>query len=165
MESLVEHATSYKLMKADADTVAVAWGSLIRPGILQIKKHDRRSGNWTASHVRQHIEAGFRGQIFCECHLIVRDECDPVGFVVLKMYPDEFIGTAQSLWVWLAYCKEPSRKVFPYVLPEIEQKARDLGMEYVEGLSSRYGWSQILMKHGYAAHQISFRKALYKEGR
>lgn len=164
MEPLVETApTAYRLVKADADTVQLAWGSFIRPGILEIKRHDRKSGNWTPSHVRQHIEAGFRGQIFCECHLIVRDACDPVGFVMLKMYPDEFIGAAQTLWVWLAYCKEPSRVVFPCVLPQIEQRAKELGMEYVEGLSSRDGWAVILADHGYEAHQTSYRKALYPE--
>ena len=154
---------TYSLIKADADAVRQAWVSFIRPGILAIKAHDKRSGKWTPTHVRQQLEAGFRQQIFCELHFIVRDACDPVGFVVLKMYPDEFVGAVQSLWVWLAYCKEWHRKVFPAVLPHIERYGMELGVENVDGLSSRGGWGRILAEHGYEEHQVLYRKPLYKD--
>lgn len=154
----------YRLVPATHEMIVAAWPTVIRPGILEIKRHDKKSGHWWTTHVRQHLEAGFRGQLFCELQFIMPADSDyAVGFVVLKMYPDEFNGVADSLFVWLAYCSDPHSDVFPQVLPEIERRGRDLGVEYVMGISSRHGWARILKDYGYEEHQVSYRKPLYPE--
>jgi hypothetical protein len=147
----------YSLVRLDREAVRNLWPSLIRPGLQRIKRKDPLSGHWRPEHVRQRIEAGFAGQLLCECHAVVRDH-QPVGFVVLTAYNDEFDGAPERLWVWIAWCEGASLEaVLPFVLPQLEQRAEELGLRGIVGVSSRAGWARRLTKHGYKARYIFLR--------
>src|SRR5215469_17505433 len=151
--------TKYGLVHLDAEALRVTWPAIIKPGLLVVKSKDRHCGEWHPAHVRQAIEAGFKGVIFCECHLIVSvDSTKPVGFVVLQVENDPFISVPTSLFVWIAYCTEP--RAMGCVLPVIEKRARDLGLSKVSGVSSRMGWSKRLVRYGYSAERIVYSKEI-----
>ena len=158
--------TTYSLLKLDKEAIVKFWPAFIRPGLLSIKRHDKRSGEWVPEHVRQRIEAGFAGTIFCECHLVMPvSASEPAGFVVLTMYNDEFVQVPQALFVWIAWCeKAPLRKVLPSILPQLEKRARDMGLRYVAGITSRWqAWLHRIFLHGYSVHQVIFKKDLYPD--
>ncbi len=150
----------FSLLLADRDAVRVLWPTLILPGLKVLKRKDPDSGFWQPEHVRQSIEAGLAGRMFCECHIVVpKSEGRAVGFMVLKAYPDEFIQVPVALFVWIAYCT--SWQATDYLLKHevLDKRAREMGFRYVDGLSSRIKpWGRRLGKHGYREHQVLFRK-------
>ncbi len=166
---------AYGLVRLDAEAVAKLWPDFIRPGLLQIKRKDRRdSTTWLPEHVRAYIEAGLAGKLFCECHMIVPvSGTKPVGFVILRTWNDEYAQVPLSMLVWIAYAKFPwkgirssIRTALTHVLPAIEKRSRELGLRYVYGVSPRmHGWLGVLMGFGYQVHQVVFRKDLYPEGK
>jgi len=165
MEHLVENSQQgYHLVHCDRDLLTLLWPKLILPGLKRIKQKDKKSGQWIPEHVRQRIEAGFTQRIFCECHLIVPDgEQLPVGFVVITMFPDEFVGVPLSLFVWIVYMDSKKANVtraLPGVQAGLEKRARELGLRYVDGISSRHGWMAHLGKQGYRIHQLILRKEI-----
>jgi len=149
----------WTLVRADADAIKVLWPSFIRPGLLRIKQKDKHSGQWLPEHVRAAIDGGHLGRLFCECHLIVPTAgTQPVGFVILRLYNDEFVQVPLTLFVWITYCTEP--RAMRDVLRLIEKRAKEIGVRYVEGLTSRTAWLRRLRKFGYSAHQIIIRKEI-----
>lgn len=151
----------YRLLHADREAIKAYWPTLIRPGVVAIKEKCPNAGQWLPEHVRQRIEAGLAGQIFCECHLISREENEAgkvVGFIVINAYNDEYAQVPLSLFVWLVHCTDaPAEEVLPFALPILEQRARDLGLRYVDGVG-RGGWERRLTDYGYKAVQTMFRK-------
>jgi hypothetical protein len=166
----------FSLLRADGEAVKLLWSSFIRPGLEAIKyprkiksqrtghiwerpPADPRSGTWLPEHVRALIDRGHMGLIFCECHLIIPvSGTKPVGFVVLRLYPDEFVQVPLTLFVWIAYCKDP--RALRYVLPLVEKRAREIGVRYVEGVTSLTAWARRLRPYGYQVHQIIIRKEI-----
>lgn len=147
----------YTLVHLDRERVKNLW-PFVRHGLKRIKQKDPYSGHWRAEHVRQRIEAGFAGQILCECHAIVVGD-KPVGFVVLTAYNDEFDGVPERLWVWIAWCENaPLWKVLPHIDPMLERRAKDLGLRGVIGCSSREQWVRRIAPHGYKVRQYIFFK-------
>lgn len=147
----------YGLSKLDAKALEVLWPTFIFPGLLRIKEKDKHSGHWIPEHVRSLIDRGHLGQLFCECHLIVPvSDTKPVGFVVLRLYNDEFINVPDTLFVWLTYCIDP--RALKYILPLGEKRAREIGVTYVQGITSRMGWLRRLKRYGYEMHQMIIRK-------
>jgi len=152
---------TYSLVLCDLPLLKASW-PLIRRGLLKIKHKDKRSGTWTPEHVRQRIEAGLANRIFCECYLCIEDESRPVGFCVVTGGPDEFIGVPLTLFMWITYCEKPMKKVMPQVMPTLEARALELGLKYIDGVSSRLGWGMVLSRHGFVTHQVIYRKELVK---
>lgn len=148
--------STYSLILCDAPLLIKAW-PFIRRGLLKIKQKDKRSGQWIPEHVRQRIEAGFKGIIFCECYLCVEDGGNPVGFCVLTCGNDEFVQVPLSLFMWITYCEKPLSKVMPQVLPALIKRRDEMGLLYIDGVSSRWGWMKNLMRHGFRVHQYIFR--------
>ena len=146
----------YSLVLCDAELLKASW-SFIRRGLQTIKAKDKRSGQWIPEHVRQRIEAGMNGRIFCECYLCVEDGGKPVGFCVLTCGTDEFVGVPLSLFMWITYCTAPMSKVMPQVMPTLIKRRDDLGLRYLDGISSRWGWMKELARHGFRVHQYIFR--------
>lgn len=155
----VATAERWSLVKLDADAVRTLWHKEILPGLLEVKRKDKRSGQWLPEHVRAAIDAGHLGRHFCECHLIVPGGSDkPVGFVVLRLYNDEFVQVPLSLFIWITYCREP--RAMKYVIPQLEKRARDIGVRYLDGISSRAAWLRRLRPFGFRCHQMILRKEL-----
>lgn len=150
---------TYSLVLCDAPLLKASW-PFIRRGLLKIKKKDKRSGQWIPEHVRQRIEAGFAGRIFCECYLCIEDDGErqrPVGMCVVTSYPDEFVGVPLSLFMWITYCEKPMRKVLPQVMPTLIRRRDELGLRFIDGVSSRFGWMKELSRNGFRVHQYIFR--------
>jgi hypothetical protein len=152
----VKEAKPYRLVLCNAELVKDSWPYINR-GLLRIKQKDKRSGQWIPEHVRQRIEAGLVGRIFCECYLCVDESSNPVGFCVVTSGPDEFVGVPLSLFMWITYCTAPMDKVLPAVMPTLLQRKRELGLRYIDGVSSRFGWMKNLTKQGFRIHQYIFR--------
>lgn len=147
----------YSLVKLDAEGVRKLWHRYILPGLLEIKRKDKASGFWIPEHVRSLIERGFIGQPFCECHIIVPlNSGEPVGFIVLRLYNDEFVQVPTSLFVWLTYCVDPRAK--RHIVPLVEKRAREIGVRWVDGITSRLSWARALKSQGYSIHQVIIRK-------
>jgi hypothetical protein len=153
---------AYTLLKADREAVVKFWPVLIRPGLERIKAKDKRSGYWQPEHVRQRIEAGFAGQIICECLLILQvNKAEPVGFLVTQVFNDEFLGTPLYLHLWLVWCEgAPAWRVMRHIQPQVEKRAVELGLRGIQGLSSRLAWMRRLGLLGYSIHQVIIRKDL-----
>lgn len=159
--TLKAQAQSYSLLKADADAVRVMWPTVIRPGLVKIKKKDPQSGHWLPEHVRAAIENGLAGRFFCECHLIIKASSSrPCGFMVLRLFNDEFVQVPLALFLWMAHSTEP--RAVDYILKSnfLERRAREIGVNRVEGVSSRPGWGRRIAKYGYRPHQVIYRKEL-----
>lgn len=138
----------FQLVKADADMLQKLWFSVVRPGLLAIKAKNPRLTRWEPEHVRAHLEAGLRGLMLCELHLIVRaDKPTPVGFIVLKLYNDEFLQVPMALYTWITYSTDPAGTL--PITEAVEKRARELGVRAVQGMTSRIGWARRLRKRGY----------------
>lgn len=153
----IEVATqpTYRLVFCNKDLLKASW-PFINRGLQRIKEKDKRSGQWIPEHVRQRIEAGLTGRIFCEAYLCMEGE-EPVGFCVVTCGPDEFVGVPLSLFMWITYCTAPMAKVLPQVMPALIQRRDDLGLRFIDGVSSRWGWMKQLTRHGFRVHQYIFR--------
>ena len=149
----------YSLIQIDAESLRTLWPQYIRPWVEAVKHKDPAAGHWEPEHVRLAIDAGLRGAIFCECYLIVpTTEGSPVGVVILRLYNDEFLQVPLYLHTWITYCKEP--RALKYVMPQIEKRARDIGVRGVMGISSRTNWLRRLRRWGYRMEAIIIRKDL-----
>jgi hypothetical protein len=152
----VQEQPKYSLVLCDAQLLKDSW-KFIRKGLLRIKDKDKRSGQWIPEHVRQRIEAGLAGRIFCEAYLCVDSDSNPVGFCVVTCGPDEFVGVPLSLFMWITYCQKPMRDVLPQVMPTLIKRRDELGLRYIDGVSSRWGWMKELARNGFRVHQYIFR--------
>jgi hypothetical protein len=149
----------WSLALADAEFVKKFWHSQILPGLKKVKEKDKRSGHWLPEHVRARVDLGHLGRMFCELHLIVPvNEGKPVGFVILRLYDDEFVNVPVALFAWITYCTEP--RAMKHILPLVEKRAKEIGVSKVRGVTSRTAWLRRLRKHGYGVHQVIIEKDL-----
>lgn len=153
-------APKWNLLLCDPDTVRRMWPTFIRPGLMRIKEKDKFSGYWQPEHVRQRLEAGFRGLIVCECFLITQsDKSVPVGFIVTQAFPDEFLNVPLYLHQWIIWCEgAPFHRVLPDIDPQMEARAKELGLRGIQGISSRPQWVRRAGKQGYRVHQYIIRR-------
>lgn len=147
----------WSLVRVDAEGVKTLWPSYIRPALAKVKFKDPHAGSWLPEHVRAAIDAGMMGRHFCECHLVVPVSSDkPVGFVILRMYNDEFVQVPLSLFVWISYLTEP--RAMKDVIAALDKRAREIGVSHIEGISSRTSWMRRLRRFGFNCHQIILRR-------
>lgn len=153
-------ARKFDLLLCDRDAVRRYWNSLIRPGLVRIKAKDKKSGHWEPEHVRQRLEAGFRGQILCDCYLIVaNDASEPQGFIVTQCFNDEFLNVPLYLHLWLIWCEgAPFWRVMRDAEPRLIERVKELGLRGITGLTSRSQWLRRAGRHGYDVHQYFIRK-------
>lgn len=150
----------YKLSAATFPIMVEAW-PFVRRGLLTIKKKDKRSGNWTTEHVRAMLEAGYKGQGTCELWIVHKADGSPVGFVITSVGPDIHLGVPLALFIWITYLQETA--AFEMALDELEKIARARGLRYVEGMSSRRGWSRKLEQRGFDTHMVLYRKSVWSD--
>lgn len=153
---------AYKLVQSDFATMVERW-TYVRKGLGVIKKKDKRSGNWTTEHVRAMLEAGFKGQGTCELWFVLTNDEVPVGFVITSIGPDPHLSVPLGLFIWITYLELRHTKAFDSTLDRLEAIARQRGLRYVEGMSSRLGWVEKLMRRGFDTHMTLFRKNVWGE--
>ena len=153
----------YGVLPATIEQMRDHW-TFIRAGLLTIKHKDKRSGNWTPEHVRAMLELGYRGQGTCELWMIYRTDGERVGFVVTSTGPDPHLGVPLGLFVWITYLEKRHTLAFYSTLHSLENVAKERGLRYLEGMSSRAGWSRKLAKRGFETHMVLYRKNLWAEG-
>jgi hypothetical protein len=173
-----KEAHKYSLVKVDAEALRVLWPTFIRPGLEAIKQPhpvrmrksgkiimkpaaDPHSGQWLPEHVRAALDAGHMGRMFCECQLIVPvSDSKPVGFLIFRLYNDEFVNVPLSLFVWIAWSRDMAAITDVLKRELVEKRAREIGVRYVDGVTSNAAWLRRLRKYGYEMHQMIIRKRI-----
>lgn len=155
-------APRYGVLHAPFDAMVSCW-PYIRAGLKVIKAKDKRSGNWTTEHVRAMLEAGYKGQNTIDLWMIYQTDGVPVGFVITSVGPDIHFNVPLGLFIWITYLEPEHHGAFDMTLREFEQIARQRGLRYVEGMSSRAGWDRRLKRRGYDTHMVLYRKNVWGE--
>ena len=149
--------SSYSMVLLDLQAIKALWWKEIRPGLLKVKEKDESSGHWEPEHVRKLLEAGAQGLLFCQCHMVVK-EGKPVGFVILRIFPDEFTQVPYDLFVWIGHSDDPKCVDWVFNSEYLENLAKDMGLSGVMWVSGREGWGKRASRYGFDMKQIVFRK-------
>jgi hypothetical protein len=145
----------FSFTRVDASNLAALWLSLIRPGVLEVI---RRAGPvpWTPEQVLFQLKAGLENRLFCEAWTISRDR--PCGFVILKLYNDEFLQVPDRLFLWIMKVGDSS------ALKELDhflvKRALSLGLTKISGVSRRTGFVRWARKFGFEPDMLIFTKEI-----
>lgn len=148
---------NYSMVLLDLQAIKAFWWKTIRPGLLKVKEKDETAGHWEPEHVRKLLEAGAQGLLFCQCHMAVQDG-KPAGFVILRMFPDEFTQVVYDLFVWIWHSDDPKAVDWIFGSEYLEKLAKDFGLSGVMGVSGREGWAKRASRYGVDMKQIVWRK-------
>lgn len=141
-------APKYGWFEADADALKKLWPNFILPGLRKVKAKNPRLARWEPEHIRAHLEAGLRGMMFCKLYVITRvDSPNPLGFAVLKLYNDEFLGVPMALYAWVTYCIDP--RATDWAIGATEKLAAEMGVRAVGGMTQRIAYIRRLSRRGY----------------
>lgn len=155
------------LAKADQNAMRRIWPR-VRLGCMAVKALDKRGdgATWDVTHVRAQLDLAFAGRGTAELWQIMDERGEMRGFLVTIIGNCPYRQTPQSLIVWVAYTFRPlPGRIVRAVLPQLEEYARSLGLEYVDGYSTSIRWLKWLDRYGkgYRPAQFMFRKNLWKD--
>ena len=145
-----------KVYRVDGQALAAdpnLW-KFIKTGLLSVKAKVGNRSHWEPLHVRKSIEAN-GSELW-----VVFDAVEPVGFYVLSVNNDPFVGIPTSLFVWIAYASPGHWQLVENHLIDVEARAKELGIEAIEFLSPRKGWLRKLEPLGFQVAEIIHRKQI-----